>query len=290
MSLMVKEYVVGMGDNVVDYYNNQNVKFPGGNAVNFSVFAPKTLVNSFYVGSLARDDDGDLILESLKQEDVNTQFCNRIDGQTEKTFVNIVNGDRKFLDSVRGKRALPSLEDPKLLRLAREALLVYSSCHSNSEKAIGKLHTNGSTIAYDFSEMGKYHSDEYLENVAKNVDIAQFSLSDSPVGDKERILETCTKVGTKFVLFTNGGEPPELFDCRNDRKFVGQINYDPHPVDTMGAGDAFFSNLVVFMLSNEKELLEISDQKINDALSFAAKAASRTIRRSGSYGYGKKIK
>lgn len=287
---MVKEYVVGLGDNVVDYYNNQNVKFPGGNAVNFSVFAPKTIVNSFYVGSLARDDDGDLILDSLKQEGVNTQFCDRNDGQTEKTFVNIVKGDRQFLDSVKGQRALPSLEDSRLLRLTREALVVYSSCHSNSEKAIDKLHANGSTIAYDFSEMGKYHTNKYLENVAKNVDIAQFSLSDSPAGDMERILETCARAGTKFVLFTNGGESPQFFNCKSNRKFVGQINYDPHPVDTMGAGDTFFSNLVVFMLNKERNFLEISDQKINASLSFAADAASQTIRRSGSYGYGKKIK
>ena len=32
---------VGMGDNVVDRYVNKKVMFPGGNAVNFEVFAKK---------------------------------------------------------------------------------------------------------------------------------------------------------------------------------------------------------------------------------------------------------
>ena len=286
---MSKEHVVGLGDNVVDYYQNQNVKYPGGNAVNFSVFAPKKLVDSYYVGSLAKDDDGELILNSLKNENVNTSFCNRINAKTEKTFVNIVDGDRQFIDSIRGARQLPSLDEPDLMKILDSALVVYSACHANSENAIAKLHQRGILIAYDFSEMAKYHTTEYLNQVAKNVDIAQFSLSEAKADDMERILTQCMRLNTVFVLFTNGGEPPLLFDCNQRKKYVGQVQYDPEPIDTMGAGDTFFANLVVYLLTKAKDLKNISEEDINESLTKAALAAAKTIRQKGSFGHGIKI-
>ncbi|WP_294880318.1 PfkB family carbohydrate kinase [uncultured Lactobacillus sp.] len=286
---MSKKHVVGLGDNVVDYYQNQNVKYPGGNAVNFSVFAPKQLVDSYYVGSLAKDDDGELILNSLKDENVNTSFCNRINAKTEKTFVNIVDGDRQFIDSIRGARQLPSLDEPDLMKILDSALVVYSACHANSENAIAKLHQRGILIAYDFSEMAKYHTTEYLNQVAKNVDIAQFSLSEAKADDMERILTQCMRLNTVFVLFTNGGEPPLLFDCNQRKKYVGQVQYDPEPIDTMGAGDTFFANLVVYLLTKAKDLKNISEEDINESLTKAALAAAKTIRQKGSFGHGIKI-
>ncbi|MBI0120586.1 hypothetical protein H3U50_01985 [Lactobacillus sp. M0398] len=286
---MSKKHVVGLGDNVVDYYQNQNVKYPGGNAVNFSVFAPKQLVDSYYVGSLAKDDDGELILNSLKNENVNTSFCNRINAKTEKTFVNIVDGDRQFIDSIRGARQLPSLDEPDLMKILDSALVVYSACHANSENAIAKLHQRGILIAYDFSEMAKYHTTEYLNQVAKNVDIAQFSLSEAKADDMERILTQCMRLNTVFVLFTNGGEPPLLFDCNQRKKYVGQVQYDPEPIDTMGAGDTFFANLVVYLLTKAKDLKNISEEDINESLTKAALAAAKTIRQKGSFGHGIKI-
>ena len=286
---MSKKHVVGLGDNVVDYYQNQNVKYPGGNAVNFSVFAPKQLVDSYYVGSLAKDNDGELILNSLKDENVNTSFCNRINAQTEKTFVNIVDGDRQFIDSIRGARQLPSLDEPDLMKILDSALVVYSACHANSENAIAKLHQRGILIAYDFSEMAKYHTTEYLNQVAKNVDIAQFSLSEAKADDMERILTQCMRLNTVFVLFTNGGEPPLLFDCNQRKKYVGQVQYDPEPIDTMGAGDTFFANLVVYLLTKAKDLKNISEEDINESLTKAALAAAKTIRQKGSFGHGIKI-
>ena len=286
---MSKKHVVGLGDNVVDYYQNQNVKYPGGNAVNFSVFAPKQLVDSYYVGSLAKDDDGELILNSLKDENVNTSFCNRINAKTEKTFVNIVDGDRQFIDSIRGARQLPSLDEPDLMKILDSALVVYSACHANSENVIAKLHQRGIIIAYDFSEMAKYHTTEYLNQVAKNVDIAQFSLSEAKADDMERILTQCMRLNTVFVLFTNGGEPPLLFDCNQRKKYVGQVQYDPEPIDTMGAGDTFFANLVVYLLTKAKDLKNISEEDINESLTKAALAAAKTIRQKGSFGHGTKI-
>jgi len=285
---MTKDYVVGIGDNVVDYYQNKNVKFPGGNSVNFTVFAPKNLVDSYYVGSVADDADGNMIIKSLNSEGVNTSFCNRIEGQTEKTCVNIVDGDRQFVSFTRGKRMLPPLNN-KLMELCKNALVVYSGCHSKTEEALKKIHDLGGTTAYDFSEMEKYHTNEYLNKMAPNVDIAQFSLEQANEDDQSRLLEICLKFGISYVLFTRGGKVPLLYDFKGNC-YTGVVNYNPNPVDTMGAGDTFFANLAVLLAKHRQKNLLIPKQEIIDSLTLSAEAAERTIMREGSYGYGEKIK
>jgi fructoselysine 6-kinase len=60
----MSQYVVGFGDNVVDYYINHNVKYPGGNAVNFAVNARKSGVKSYYVGSISSDTDGEFLRQT----------------------------------------------------------------------------------------------------------------------------------------------------------------------------------------------------------------------------------
>lgn len=286
---MQKEYVVGLGDNVVDYYQNQNVKYPGGNAVNFAVFAPKELVKAYYVGSIADDQDGDLILASLKKHQVDTTFCNRIDGKTEKTIVNLVDGDRQFVSSVKGPRKLPELTEHKLAKILTSALVVYSACHANAEKELGQIHRHGITTAFDFSEMAKYHTNEYLERVAKNVDIAQFSLAEAQATEVTRILHLCKEQKTKLVLFTNGSKPSLLFDCQNNRKYIGNVIPISHPVDTMGAGDTFFANLVTYLLTENSCLRNLSEQTCQRALNKAAIAAAKTIKQPGSFGCGERI-
>ena len=42
--------VIGLGDNVVDMYMHRNVMYPGGNAMNFAVYANLMGVESAYLG------------------------------------------------------------------------------------------------------------------------------------------------------------------------------------------------------------------------------------------------
>jgi len=57
----------------------------------------------------------------------------------------------------------------------------------------------------------------------------------------------------------------------------------------MGAGDTFFANLVVYLLTKAKDLKNISEEDINESLTKAALAAAKTIRQKGSFGHGIKI-
>jgi len=47
--------VIGVGDNVVDNYVNERIMFPGGNALNFSVFSAMLGCDSAYLGIFGTD-------------------------------------------------------------------------------------------------------------------------------------------------------------------------------------------------------------------------------------------
>lgn len=42
--------VIGIGDNVVDKYEHRRVRYPGGNALNFSVYAAMLDASAAYLG------------------------------------------------------------------------------------------------------------------------------------------------------------------------------------------------------------------------------------------------
>ena len=50
-------HVIGLGDNVVDYYLHTNIVYPGGNALNFAVYADMLGYKSAYMGSFGDDEN-----------------------------------------------------------------------------------------------------------------------------------------------------------------------------------------------------------------------------------------
>lgn len=43
--------VVGYGDNVIDRYINRNVRYPGGNCINFAAYARRMEISAAYEAS-----------------------------------------------------------------------------------------------------------------------------------------------------------------------------------------------------------------------------------------------
>ena len=63
--------VLGFGDNVVDKYEHIKTMYPGGNAVNFAVFAKKLGVDrSAYMGIFGSDEEAEHVIASLEDEGV----------------------------------------------------------------------------------------------------------------------------------------------------------------------------------------------------------------------------
>ena len=101
--------VLGLGDNVVDRYVNKKIMFPGGNAVNFAVYARECGLESAFLGYIGDDAEADHIIASLREEDVDITGCHRILGTTtERRDVNLADGDRVFIaDDMRETKTPP---------------------------------------------------------------------------------------------------------------------------------------------------------------------------------------
>ena len=66
MAYQVK--VLGFGDNVVDKYEHIKTMYPGGNAVNFAVFAKKLgAERSAYMGIFGSDKEAEHVIASLQE-------------------------------------------------------------------------------------------------------------------------------------------------------------------------------------------------------------------------------
>lgn len=283
----MEKYVVGFGDNVVDYYLNRNMKYPGGNAVNFCVNAVKSGVKAYYVGSVVNDDDGNLVFNSLQDVGVNTRYTERFDGPnpTENTRVDISDGDRVFVDYQRGDRRTPLLT-LDLIKMMENSALVHSGCHANVENKLTTLKKAGVRISFDFDSMDKYHTDEYLTEVCPSIYLALFSVAGQAESEINRLIARCKAFGVAYALFTRGSEKPFFVDLQSDCRYSGFNLLVERPKDTMGAGDAYFAAFAsTFVTRKSAPLLE----RIEASFQNAAKQSAQIIMADGSYGYGHQI-
>ena len=91
--------VLGFGDNVVDLYDHLHLMYPGGNAVNFAVFAKRLGVErSAYMGIFGTDRAAEHVISSLEKEQVELVKCLQIPGENGWSRNTVVDGDRVFLD------------------------------------------------------------------------------------------------------------------------------------------------------------------------------------------------
>ena len=67
--------VIGIGDNFVDCYIDTSTIYPGGNSVNFSVYARQMGFESAYCGVFANDDEAKLIQGVLDDIGIDYSHC-----------------------------------------------------------------------------------------------------------------------------------------------------------------------------------------------------------------------
>lgn len=59
--------VLGIGDNVVDKYLHSGIMYPGGNALNFAVYAKLADIPSAFMGAFGNDDAAQHVQDVLHQ-------------------------------------------------------------------------------------------------------------------------------------------------------------------------------------------------------------------------------
>ncbi|MBV7504159.1 fructoselysine 6-kinase [Bacillus sp. sid0103] len=275
--------VIGVGDNVVDKYIYKKTMYPGGNALNFSVYAKHLGIEAAYLGVFGNDRAGEHIISTLKGLDVDISHCRQHEGENGFAAVDLVDGDRVFIGGNGGGVQIDhplvlSLED---LEYIKSFDIAHSSIYSEMDSELHKLKEFGILVSYDFSSD---YSDLLLEKNCKYIDISLLSCGQLADEVVENLLKRVHSYGSKLVLGTMGSRGSIVYDGQS---FYRQEPHFVQPIDTLGAGDSFFTAFILHYLSGKKETPDIQEGVLlKNSMEEGAKFASKTCLVDGAFGHG----
>lgn len=94
--------VIGIGDNVCDKYKDLNTMFPGGQTLNFVIYAKMLGYDSAFIGVFGNDTCGKHIIETCNKFNIDISHSRHVDGDNAYALVNLVEGERSFIGSNQG--------------------------------------------------------------------------------------------------------------------------------------------------------------------------------------------
>ena len=166
--------------------------------------------------------------------------------------------------------------------------MIYSNTNSYIYDDLSLLEETGVPIAFDFSTVW---DDALLEQVCPHIKVALLSCAHLTAEEREREMKKAASYGVTLVVGTVGEDGSyALYD--------GEIVYAPAykaetVLDTMGAGDSYFSTLLTTLLQ-ENGALFVGDHnhmiaQLKHAMDCGAKFAAKVCSLEGAFGYGTAI-
>lgn len=278
--------VVGFGDNVVDRFVDRGQFFPGGNSINFAVFARELGADSAYLGVFADDEASAHIQFSLAQLDVSSHRSVIRHGETGWCDVRVVDGDRVFGDWSGGVTiAEPFVLNDADLEYLSGFELIHSGAYAGVESQLPRLRNTGALVVFDLSDEPEQREDAYVSRVAPFADLIVASVADLDWADAEEYARYLVSQGAAMSLVTRGTEGSGLYD---GEQFVRAEAVPIDAVDTMGCGDAFITAFVLDLLGaswsrTERPSLDAVVSGLESAAQFAADRCAIE----GAYGFAK---
>lgn len=259
--------IATVGDNCIDLYGDLNQAYPGGNPVNVSVYFVRLGGRASYTGVVGDDEYGKLIVDSLKEKNVDISNIKILSGNTAITHVELVHGDRVFGDYDEGVMKEFKLTNKDIDFLSSHDMVV-SGLWGMVEDDLYKIKKRGIPIAFDFATKLE---DPVIEKAIYDVDYAFFSYDK---GDDEFIRNYMAekyKKGPKLIIVTLGDKGSICYDGTRFFKY-GIVECEV--VDTMGAGDSYIAGFLFGLLSGKN---------IEECMSIGAENASVTLQYHGAW-------
>lgn len=275
--------VIGVGDNVVDKYLYKRTMYPGGNALNFSVYAKQMGFDAAYLGVFGNDEAAEHIIKTLESLRVDISYCRQHEGENGYAAVDLLEGDRVFIGGNEGgvQKEHPIILTSDDLNYIKTFEIAHSSIYSGMESELHKLRETGIFVSFDFSNE---YNDHILENICKYVDISLLSCGQLQKEEIQTLLKQVHSYGSKLAIGTMGSRGAMVFDGKN---FYDQEPHFVKPVDTLGAGDSFFTAFILHYLVGKKVNPNESESiLIKKSLEIGAKFAVKTCLVDGAFGYG----
>ena len=287
--------VLGIGDNVCDVYLHRGIMYPGGQALNFAVYAKKLGAAPDFMGVFGNDAVAEHVKKTLDSLGVGRTHCRCYEGENGFARVTLKDGDRVFMGSNRGGviQEHPIYFDDNDRAYVSEFDLVHTSNNGFTEALLPELKRLKPAVSYDFSF--RWNEEDRVRKVCPYVDFAFLSCSDLTDDDTEELCRKLYRAGCRVVTATRGSKGALVYD---GIKFFRQPSHYVEPVDTMGAGDSFATAMLVSLMSDLKrsggavslnQSQEALEALLPAALDRAAAFAAETCLTDGAFGYGTRV-
>ncbi len=294
---MVK--VLGLGDNVVDMYMHTLTMYPGGNALNFAVYATMLGIEVAYMGVFGDDDAAGHVYNTVDSMGIDLSHCRFCIGENGYARVKLVDGDRMFIDSNQGGVSKNNLIELTRLDEAYIARfdIVHTSIFSYLESQLPIIRRCAEFISMDFSDRA---SEEYVKQCAPYIDCACISCSGMADEDILALMKRIILYGCKHIVIATRGSKGALVLV--DGRMYEQSPCLVEAKDTMGAGDSFITAFLTNYIEEMKNaadyteasgtkgvttIYEFQDLITKVSLYKAGIFSSESCLRDGAFGYGK---
>lgn len=281
--------VIGVGDNVVDKYIYRGIMYPGGNALNFSVYSKMLGFDSAYLGIFGTDFAGKYVYKVLDDMGLELSHCRSVEGENGYACVNLIDGDRKFVHSNHG--GVSNLSPLKFTESDLDYLsgfdLIHSSINSYGFQIFLKaIHERNMTVSFDFSSR---FNDENLKELGQYVNYAICSCGHLSIKETQQLMKKALAYGFDGVLATKGIDGSYFAD--NQGVYYSKSDTQLAK-DTLGAGDSFCTCFLTSYLASlkEKKADKVEQSiKIKEALEKATHFATKTCMVDGAFDHGIQI-
>ena len=291
--------VLGLGDNVVDKYMHIRTMYPGGNALNFAVYAKMFGMEAGYLGVFGDDEAAAHVYDTIRGLGLELSNCRFYPGENGYAEVRLDNGDRVFIGSNRGG---VSREHPLELTAMDRAYIagydiVHTSIFSYIEDELPLIRQASSFVSMDFSDRA---DEEYLRQCAPYVDCASISCGNMPRSEIEKQMTLIRKFGCRHIVIATRGAKGALVMV--DGRLYEQSPCLVEAVDTMGAGDSFITCFLINYVDAMKDsrdfpsasgtkgtvtAADYQDLAVRTSLYRAAVYSAGNCQKEGSFGFGK---
>jgi ABC-type branched-subunit amino acid transport system ATPase component/sugar/nucleoside kinase (ribokinase family) len=243
--------VIGVGDNVVDKYVDSGIMYPGGNALNFAVYAAQAGVESAYQGTRFGDAAGPPLyrLEPSGNWESTALRCRVVPGRNGSSLIRLADGNSSITEENELLKDFPLKLDEDDLRYISDFAPRPHEHLLGIEDKRSDMRRRGTRVSYDFSDLW---DEARLRSVCPLVDFSVFSCGAMSDAEAEALLRRVVTYGSPLALGTLGRRGAMVFDghrlfVKAPYRAVGTV------LDTLGAGDAYLTG---FLLSYVRALDE----------------------------------
>lgn len=247
--------IITIGNAVMDYYKDLNQMYPGGSALNVSVYSKRFgAEKSSFLGIIGTDAEGKHIERVLSQEKVDFTRLRKVVGKTSKVTITL-NEDKDRIIGTWDKGVLSSVsiqlnkEDINFIESHDILHVGLNSFLDDELEALSQI----ISISYDFSTERR---EEHLNKVCPNLRYAFFSGSDLTINESKDLINYVHQLGTQFVFVTRGDKGAI---SSNSKSIYEQPIEKVEVKDTLGAGDSFVS-MILTNMNHTDDLQEITKQ------------------------------